>query len=142
MAIFRRILAAYDGSAGAERALQVALQLARDEDSELCVISVEEQLPHYAATVGEMDEETERANQFFEELGERVTEQAAKLGVSVSQYVQPGQPAKTILSFAKEGQFDLLVIGRSGHNGTWGRFLGTTTDKVTGHAACAVLVVP
>lgn len=142
MAIFKRVLAAYDGSAGAERALQVALQLAQDQDSELCVISVEEQLPHYAATVGEMDEEKERANQFFEKLGEQVTQQAAKLGVPVSQHVEPGQPAKTILEFAKEGHFDLLVIGRSGHNGTWGRFLGTTTDKVTSHAACAVLVVP
>ncbi len=142
MAIFRRILAAYDGSEGSERALQVALQLAQAHASELCVLSVEEQLPRYAATVGEMDEEKERANHYFEKLGERAAEQAAKLGVTISQRVEPGQPAITIVNFAKNRQFDLLVLGRSGHSETWGRFLGTTTDKVTRHASCAVLVVP
>lgn len=142
MTIFKRIVVAYDGSAGSERALQVGLRLAHEQGSELCVLSVEEQLPHYAATVGEMDEERGRANQYFEELGQRATEQAAQLGVPISQHVEPGQSAKTIVNFAKEGQFDLLVLGRSGHSLTWGPFMGTTTDKVTRHAPCAVLVVP
>jgi nucleotide-binding universal stress UspA family protein len=138
---FKNILVAYDGSAGSERALQVATSLAHDYGAELCVLSVEEQLPHYAATVGEMDAEKIQANHYFEQLGERAAEQAALAGVVISQYVLPGQPAKTILSYAEEGHFDLLVIGRSGHSNTWGHFMGTTTDKVTRHAPCSVLVV-
>ncbi|HEX2915815.1 MAG TPA: universal stress protein [Chloroflexia bacterium] len=139
--LFKKILVAYDGSAGAERALETAIKLAHEQGTELCVISVEEQLPHYAATVGEMDEEKERTNHYFEKLLLRAAEQAAVAGVTIRPQVLAGQPAKTILKYSEDGRFDLLVMGRSGHGGTWGRFMGTTTDKVTRHAGCTVMVV-
>ena len=139
--LFKKILVAYDGSTGSAHALETAIKLAHEHNSELIVLSVEEQLPHYAATVGEMDEEKERTNHYFEKLGAQATEQASAAGVTIRQEVLAGQPAKTILKYAEEGRFDLLVIGRSGHGGTWGRFMGTTTDRVTRHAGCSVLVV-
>ncbi len=35
---------------------------------------------------------------------------------------------------------DLIVLGHSGHSAVWGRFLGTTAEKVSRHAHCSVLI--
>jgi nucleotide-binding universal stress UspA family protein len=35
----------------------------------------------------------------------------------------------------------LVVVGHTGHSGVWGRFLGTTAEKVSRHAAGSVLIV-
>ncbi len=66
--MFRKILLAYDGSAGAKRALDVALELASLSHAELWALAVEERLPHYTATVGEAQEAKEFANHYFQEV--------------------------------------------------------------------------
>ncbi|HXG02568.1 MAG TPA: universal stress protein [Candidatus Binatia bacterium] len=53
--MFRRILVAYDGSESALAALQVGVALCGALGSDLASISVEEHLPRYAATLGEVD---------------------------------------------------------------------------------------
>jgi predicted RNA-binding Zn-ribbon protein involved in translation (DUF1610 family) len=55
--MFQKILLAYDGSSGAKRALDVALELAKVASAELWALAVEERLPQYAATVDEVKEE-------------------------------------------------------------------------------------
>jgi nucleotide-binding universal stress UspA family protein len=55
--MFSRLLVAYDGSPGAHRALETAVELARRERAELFGLAIEAHLPHYAATVGEVEEE-------------------------------------------------------------------------------------
>jgi nucleotide-binding universal stress UspA family protein len=139
--MFRKMLLGYDGSAGAERALGVALELARLHGAELWALAVEERLPHFAATVGEVEEEKEFANQFY---GERLTaarERAAEAGIELKTMLRPGHPARTIVDVAKEGGFDLVVLGHSGRSEVWAMFLGTTAEKVSRHAPCSVLIV-
>ncbi len=51
-----------------------------------------------------------------------------------------GHPAQQIVQVAQEHRADLIVIGHSGHSGVWGRFLGSTAEKVSRHAACSVLL--
>ncbi len=52
-----------------------------------------------------------------------------------------GHPAKTILAYAEEEKFDLIVLGNRGHSELWGRFLGHTADKISENAHCSVLIV-
>jgi len=54
--MYRRILVALDGSEAARKALQAALVLARTHGAHLHALGVEERLPRYAATVGEVEE--------------------------------------------------------------------------------------
>lgn len=61
--MFARALVAFDGSAGSRRALELGLQLAAEHGTAVTVLTVEAHLPHYAATVGEMDEERRREEQ-------------------------------------------------------------------------------
>ena len=57
--MFKRILVAYDGSAGARKALEAAVDLARLAGASLALVSVEEYVPHFGGDVGEIkDEET------------------------------------------------------------------------------------
>ncbi|MGD0112698.1 MAG: universal stress protein [Armatimonadota bacterium] len=53
--MLRKILIANDGSAGARRTLEVAADATACYGAELHSISVEEDLPKYAAAIGEVD---------------------------------------------------------------------------------------
>lgn len=140
--MYRHILVAFDGSPGAKRALSMAAGLAEDWGSELWVLWIEEHLPHYAATVGEVDEEKAVQDRYFGQLQAEAIALAQAHGVRVRSEARIGQPARVVTDFAREVGSDLLVIGRSGHSEAWGRFMGSTADKISRHAPCAVLIVP
>lgn len=139
--MFRKILLAYDGSNGAKRALAQAITLARANGAELWALAVEEHLPHFAGTVDEVLEEKEFADRYYGERLEEARERAAQAGVELKTALRPGHPARTIVDFARAGDFDLVVLGHSGHSEVWAMFLGTTAEKVSRHAPCSVLIV-
>ena len=73
--MFRKILLAYDGSDGAKAALRVGIGLAKSLPAELHSISVEEHLPHYAATMGEVQDAKERVDEYFRVLTKEARDQ-------------------------------------------------------------------
>lgn len=139
--MFQKILLAYDGSTGAKQALNVVIQLAVFTHAEVWALAVEERLPHLAATIDEMEEEKAFANHFYEEHLETAYAHARKHGIELRRVIRAGHAARIIIDFAKEGNFDLVVLGRSGHSGVWAMFLGTTAEKVSRHVPCSVLLV-
>lgn len=52
-----------------------------------------------------------------------------------------GDPGHEILNLAKDGSFDLIVIGSRGENALKSFLLGSVARKVVTHAPCSVLVV-
>lgn len=139
--MFKKILIANDGSAGAMLALKVAIDLARKYNAELHSISVEEGVPHYAATIGEVEEYKREANGFFKKINNKAYETAKKEGVELRTKVMAGHEVETIVNYAKEGEFDLLVIGFMGHSKIFGRVWGSTSQNLTKLAPCTVIVV-
>ena len=139
--MFRKILMAYDGSQGANRALAVGIDLAKIHGSELWVLAVEEKLPRFSATIDEVQEEKQFANDQYGKLLEAAKVRAKEAGIELKTLMRPGHPAQTIVSAAKEGKFDLVLVGHSGLSGVWAAFLGTTAEKVSRHAPCSVLIV-
>jgi nucleotide-binding universal stress UspA family protein len=139
--MFHRILACYDGSASSTKALGVAVQLAGEQRAELCCLSVEEGLPTYAGTIDEFDEVKKERDAYYSTVEERARRIAAVYGVPLSTTVVAGHPAQTIVRMAKEGSYDLVVLGHAGHSHIWGSFMGTTAEKVSRHASCDVLIV-
>jgi nucleotide-binding universal stress UspA family protein len=141
MGLFTIILVAYDGSAGSERALRLAAQLAAVHTSELVIVSILEHVPRFAATVGEVDETVREEAEVARERQQQMLEIVDGLGVSRRRAIlETGHPAQAIIAIAGQEHADLLVIGRSGHSEVWGRFMGSTADKITRHAPCSVLV--
>ena len=139
--MFKKILIANDGSEGAKHALKVAIDLAKKYDAELHSISVEEGVPHYAATIGEVDEYKKEANGFFRKLNDEALEEAKREGVELRTMVLAGHEVETIVHYAKEGKFDLLIIGFMGHSKIFGRVWGSTSQNITKLSPCTVIVV-
>lgn len=53
-----------------------------------------------------------------------------------------GQPAESVLAFARSLPADLIVMGTHGHSGFERLLLGSVTEKVLRNATCPVLTVP
>ncbi len=138
---YRKIMVGFDGSAGARRALAQALRLANRDGAAVSILTVIEHLPRYAATVSEVDETREAEQRHVALVQAEVRHAADREGLAVDTIVRSGHAAKVLVEYARDGGFDLLVLGHAGHSAIWGVFLGTTSDKVIRHAPCSVLVV-
>jgi nucleotide-binding universal stress UspA family protein len=139
--MFRKILIAFDGSEGAKKALRAGIDLAKRYEAELHSISVEEHLPHYAATVGEIIEAKQEATDYFRRVTAEAEAAAAADGVRLTPHVMPGHEVETIVKFVKDRGFDLLVIGFMGHSRVFERIWGGTSQNLARLAPCTVLVV-
>ncbi len=139
--MFKKILLAYDGSEGAERALAAGIELAQVHEAELTALAVQERLPRFSGTIDEVQEEKEFANQQYTRMLDGAQAQARAAGVKLRTLMRPGHPAKTIVEVAKQGDFDLILVGHTGLSQVWATFLGTTAEKVSRHAPCSVLIV-
>ena len=135
------ILAPVDGSDGSWKAFGRALILAREQSAQITVLSVEEHLPHYAATVGEVEGEREQENEYSARVQSQAVALAKEQGVPVQTEVVAGHAAQAIVQYAHDRGCDLIVIGHRGHSGIWGTLLGSTTHRVVDQAGCDVLVV-
>jgi nucleotide-binding universal stress UspA family protein len=138
---YGRVLVPFDGSPGSWQALRRAMVMARGMGSTVTALSVEENLPHYAATVGETEAEKEQANEYFARVQAEAKTEANKQGVGLETATIVGHAAQSIIRYAQENGFELIAIGHSGHSGIWGVLLGSTTARVVDQAQCDVLVV-
>ena len=139
--MYRKILVAYDGSENAKRALRAGVELTCLSGAELTSISVRESLPYFAATVGEVEEAQEHVDQFFHRITKEAKDVAGLAGVELETEVRPGHEVETIVTYAREGGFDLLVVGFAGHSNIFGRFMGSTATNLSRLAPCSVLIV-
>jgi nucleotide-binding universal stress UspA family protein len=139
--MWQKILVGHDGSEGAKKALLAAATLASRFGAELHSISVEEKLPHYAATVGEVLESKQEAADYFRKITAEAQRVSQTSGVTLHSHVMPGHEVETIVTFAKDHGFDLLVIGFMGHSKIFGRIWGSTSQNLAKLSPCTVLVV-
>ena len=139
--MFRKILVGNDGSEGAKKALQAAIHLAKRYEAELHEICIEEHLPHYAATIGEIVEAKQEATDYFRQVTRDAELVAEGHGIRLTSHVMPGHVVETIVQFVRDRGFDVLVIGFMGHSSIFDRIWGGTSQNVTRLASCSVLVV-
>lgn len=139
--MFKKILVAFDGSDGSKKALKKAIELAAGFQAEFHAISVEEDLPQYVATIGEFEEVKLQKDAFFEKINREAVEQATACGATLTPHVVAGHEVESIVTFCKEGKFDLLIVGFMGHSRIFERVWGSTSQTLTRLAPCSVLVV-
>jgi CBS domain-containing protein/nucleotide-binding universal stress UspA family protein len=139
--MYRHILVGIDATVGAQQAFVTALDLARLHGATLTLLSVEEHLPHYAASVGEVDETVQELSARFRAVQATAVARATEQSVEVDTVIAAGAAAQVITRTAQAGGHDLIVIGASRHGSLWSGVLGTTADRVVETAPCSVLVV-
>ena len=130
----KRILVAYDGGEPAHRALDAAIELSRQFDATLSVVSVVPVHPGRAP---------------FDPWDDRVVHEAqleearqilAARGVR-AEFIQPtGDPARAIERVAKAGEYDTIVVGSRGLNAAERFFQGSVSEHVATHAKSTVIV--
>ncbi len=140
---YRSILLATDLSPNSEPAALRARQLADQHGAMLEVLYVAEDMAFYTNASEPVD-----AGLVLDEEDLRVQAEAGMhrfvertgLDKAVTQQIQWGNPRWAIVSWAREKQVDLIVVGSHGRHGL-ARLLGSVSNAVLHQAPCDVLVV-
>jgi nucleotide-binding universal stress UspA family protein len=139
--LFKRILAAVDGSAQGIRAARTAARLARALDARLTLLTVYDTPsgargePGYAAALSRALEGARRVV----ERARRVVLDAG--GPEPDTDWLDGVPWKRIVSAARDGGYDLIVVGTRGRGRVRAALLGSVSNTVAAQARGPVLVV-
>lgn len=72
---------------------------------------------------------------------DRTVQVFEKYHLSVEGVLKVGDPAQEIINFARDGDYNQIVIGSRGMGGLKGIVLGSVSSKVVQLAACPVTVV-
>jgi nucleotide-binding universal stress UspA family protein len=123
---YRNILIATDGSAHSVAAASEAIGIAKRCGSAVIALS---------AAYAEKDREEAKANV------DKVVGIARDEGVPIEAITPMGRSHNVIVETAGGRGVDLIVMGTYGKTGIKRLLMGSSTEKVVGHAACAVLVV-
>ena len=142
---FHKILVPTDFSPHSAEAIRVAASLSRTFDAPLTVMTVYQpavvpMVPDGVMFPLPVDLEGE-VQQMKAKLHELEREATAAGADAVSSELRQGAPFDEIIANAKEGNFDLIVMGTHGHTGLKHMLLGSVTEKVVREAPCAVLTV-
>jgi len=138
--MFKKILCANDGSERAARALAAAIALAKENRSELHMVSVEE-IDYMPEFIEEVREEAGAAARRFHKVIQRARALAEEQHISIRTHVLTGHAVRDIVRLASELKPDLLVIGSTGHSQFYERMLGSRAERLVHLAPCPVLVV-
>ena len=138
--MFSKILHANDGSEHAFHALALALAIAKQNNSQLHMVSVEE-IDYMPDFIEEVREETGTAARRFHKVLQRAREMAEESHVKLHTHVIAGHPVRDVVELAKELKVELLVIGATDHSALYDRLIGSRADRIVQLAHCPVLVV-
>lgn len=126
-----RLLMPLDGSKSSEKALAYASSLARKMNGKLTLLHVQESRLFRSRP------------KLTEAIGKKILSDASgKLqGISFDQKMETGDPARKITDMAEKDNFDLIVLGNSGHSALGRSSLGGVTNHVLHYTRQAVLIV-
>lgn len=135
----KRILVAHDFSSDAEVALNYALSLAQEYQTELHLLHVlakgEKGQPER-----EWFEQTESAYTNAARRLKSVIPKEAFLWCRIFSAVCWGKAYEEVLTYAKQREIDLICLGASGSDFTISALFGSNVDRILRQAPCPVLV--
>ena len=140
----RSILVGVDRSEASRRAVDYAVQEARDADCPLKLVHVVN-WSRYAFTTNE-----DNASRHIERQREIELAQSEVIdpllegieGVTVSSEIRFGKPSEVLADVAKEEGHGLVFVARTGDSGMREAIFGSTASRLVQHAAVPVVVVP
>lgn len=143
MKIYKNILVPYDFEAHSREALQLATQLATSDSTVTIVHAFDPK--GYQAPSGYVTYTYAQSKDLGESLQAQLNNVARQLVHTGARRVRSqlleGAPAAEILRLAREGHFDLIVMGTHGRTGVWQKLLGSLAQEVLTQAPCPVMTI-
>ena len=136
----QRVLVAYDFSDYSELALNYALSLAQEYQSELHLLHV---LPPFTLDESEISWYPPGREGAYHKAAHRLQKAIpieAHLWCNIKHTVSEGQPYREILSYAEKHEIDLICLGAHGAGFGMHTLFGSNVDRVLRQAPCPVLV--
>ena len=140
---------AVDGSENSDRALDLALDIGEKYNADIMILNVSGSLTMSAFPEESAATATGSATTVARDLRKIHAEilnnavahaKLVKPDLTISSTLREGDPALEIVSVAKEGGFDVVVIGHRGLGRVKELFLGSTSEKVAHLAPCPVII--
>jgi universal stress protein A len=135
MGLITKILVATDFSSHACAAAEYAARLAKEVGASLTL------LHSYQALLATRTAEPVTHPGMEAALQQEKTEASRQGAPQVDIAMEQGAPFHTITKFAREGNFDLIVVGTHGRTGVRRSLLGSVAEHVSRHAHCPVMVI-
>jgi nucleotide-binding universal stress UspA family protein len=138
---FRRILVGANGEPESERAVEVAISLAKSLGAQVIVLGVIAPLSAETQAEGVGLEEASNANVQIQEQVRKSAAAAHDLGVDVVSEVVDGDPEKEIERKSDEVSADLIVVGHRDISRVRRWLEGSTSETLVQTSKASVLVV-
>ncbi|MBO1102706.1 universal stress protein [Enterococcus hirae] len=139
---YQKIMVAVDGSKQSEQAFLEALDLAKDNEAELFIVSIinKVELTHSAYAFSKIYAEEKQKIEV--EMLKKIHD-AKEYGINdIHAIVETGDPRNLIGAvFPQQEAIDLIVMGATGKGAIQQALVGSTASYVVTHAPCSVLVV-
>ena len=154
--MFERVLVPLDGSEHSQRALECAVQIAKKFDGKITLlhvysITITPMVMHEPSTLNPAgipvptSAEVSKIVEGLHEAGTKILsegeQQAKSAGVDVETVLKEGSASQEIVKTAKDGAFDLIVMGARGIHRIKELLMGNVSESVIRNAPCPVLIV-
>jgi nucleotide-binding universal stress UspA family protein len=140
--MFKKILVPLDGSEIAKKVLPKVVEMAKAFNSQVtlfhaCYSGVGAFAGEGTPATIRMEEAQEQkfCDTFLTKAGQELKDQ----GVEANWYCEDGVPAREIIAYAQNNDYDLIVMGTHGA-GEVAWYMGGVADKVSSHATVPVLL--
>lgn len=138
--MYKKILLAVDGSVHSERSTDHAIQLGKlTTDAEVEIIYVLD----FSKSKSEVlhSGSAEALEQARRQKLKKIEGKFQTEGFSYKLTMKHGDPGPTIVSYANDNHFDLVIVGSRGLNSFQEMVLGSISHKVAKRVDCPVLIV-
>ena len=141
--MLKKILVPFDGSGYSEKAFEKAVEIAEKFESELIVMTVlQSKIPDSAGVSIErlqelQDEQEDQATVMLRKLETEAKDKNIPFSIKI---IHNPSSSDGIVTFAKNSNVDLIVMGSHGRTGFRKIVLGSVASGVVGHAKCPVLI--
>jgi nucleotide-binding universal stress UspA family protein len=139
----QKILVAFDDSASSHKAFEFALKLVKNSPAGAYLITVLSviQSPDLIEVPIDIEPMIDSARSKLEIAQQALKEKARGAQHAIATDCIVGHAAKSIVKFANENHFDMVVLGNRGRSRIEEWLLGSVSHHVAVHAQCTVTIV-
>ncbi|ADU66294.1 UspA domain-containing protein [Desulfurispirillum indicum S5] len=140
---FKKILVPVDMSDFSLKALEEAISLAKKCDASITILNVlgDSFYTSNYIRILELEDITASVTRQMDEQLQQLAQKYASSGVAIDAVLKQGNASQVICDFARDGNYDLIVIATHGYSGLNSILIGSVTEKVVRMATCPVLTL-